>query len=226
MSFDRVIAVLALIVALTGGVPTLLALLESRTYFETNIEGSPLFRVLEDALAIEIKIQILNADNDSATIFAIGHEAKDINGATFALNRSTYWKLLSNEDTPLPVALASGERLTTTIRIPMPFDSISEAHSEWAEYTQFESISQSEFDQKLKLVSGQSTEAVRSFFLETFFPGAYSLEVQMRSACDDVGMKRGLFAKCVGLSVAMQEHAAASAGEISVSFFPRLEKIQ
>ncbi|WP_111734838.1 hypothetical protein [Roseovarius amoyensis] len=223
MLFDRVVAVTALLIALTGGIPTLLSVLGDRNFFEISSGGLPLFDVREGKFLVEIPLVVFNASGKPTTVFAVYPVAEDLEGRAVDSAGVSFWSNTLYQDVELPVRLQPGEKLEVLIGLFIPVVAEKEqlrSAVEGAMGALEGGIEELASIYSLGEEKGLSQDVMKAIFRNTFFPQSEQMNIQMRGNCDRIGMEIGLLSHCVTMFVHVEDQQLTKAGKFAISFFP------
>ncbi|WP_321333548.1 hypothetical protein [Breoghania sp.] len=196
MTFDRIIAVLALAIGLTGGVPTVLDWLDKRTSFELVSSVPFIYSRGDHGFQVNIPAIVINSSEVDLTIIAIEYSISDRRGSAIDYNVLSFGKFGYSEGNRLPVRLGPADNIS--VNIPVRYYS-------------------TKFDGPKESSEIDDSDDVRVLFREEKFPDSDGMIEFARSKCDRAIMNTEL-SRCIRIKAVLSNERVAEVGELAVTF--------
>ena len=215
MTFDRVVSVLALLVALTGGIPTLINFLDETTYFEVISAGAPEIAIRDGSFVALTSLKIINSAENPVTVFSVAYLIVDKEENALGSDWITFWSSSGGSPTDLPARLGPSDSTLVTIPVEIGWESALPSDLT-IEEIQIEAT-------RIKHILESETLTEKDKFVNAFFDEAGGYYALMRGACDDQIMLASDLTRCLRIRLALSEKRTVDVGEIGIAFLEQGE---
>ncbi len=201
---------MALLVALTGGIPTLINLMGDNTYFEVISAGAPEIAIQDGSFVALTNVEIINSAENPVTVFSVAYLIVDKEDNALASDWITFRSASLGSPASLPARLGPSDRTLVTIPVKIGWDSTL-ASNLTIEEIQIEAA-------RIKSIIETEALTEKDRFVSAFFDDAGGYLTVMRGACDDKIMLASDLSRCMRIRLALSDKRTVDVGEIGIAF--------